>query len=215
MRRGFLLVGDKSAVGGVIVDGISGMTDNGREIARIGSTVMCPACQSPGKIVAAGSRLPGSMFGHQVALDGDVCACKCAPPPRMMWSDAIMFQDVDGGTESSSASSAGVATVAAAGSLAAALGANVGQAGPVAAASEDGASKLAGEPFSYAPLPAAGDATQEAARGVSESDEAECHEQYERDMEECRFYKGVMGGARFMDLCSQKAFQRYQQCRGY
>ncbi|MEX3957672.1 hypothetical protein [Trinickia sp. EG282A] len=59
------------------------------------------------------------------------------------------------------------------------------------------------------------DSANIAARGISEADEAECYEQYERDMEECTAYRAAMGGARFMDACSQRAFMNYQQCRGY
>jgi len=58
-------------------------------------------------------------------------------------------------------------------------------------------------------------ATDMAACGVSEGDEAECYLQYERDMAECRAYQSAMGGGRFMELCSQRAFMAYQQCRGY
>ena len=70
-------------------------------------------------------------------------------------------------------------------------------------------------PFSYMPVESVGAADDLAARGVTESDEAECYSQYELDMDECRAYKAAMGGQRFMDLCSQRAFERYQQCRGY
>ena len=54
-----------------------------------------------------------------------------------------------------------------------------------------------------------------AASGVSEEHEAECHEFYERDLDECTAYSRAMGGARFLAVCKQNAFDRYQQCRGY
>jgi len=70
---------------------------------------------------------------------------------------------------------------------------------------------------SYTPGDSSGasDLLTVAARGVGESDEAECYAQYERDMDECNAYRAAMGGARFMQLCSQRAFMNYQQCRGY
>ncbi|MFW6855418.1 PAAR domain-containing protein [Burkholderia gladioli] len=213
MRRVYLLVGDKSVVGGVITEGLPGMTNNGRAISFVGATVACPVCQSPGHIVATGSRLPGEMFGKQVALDGDVCACKCVPPPRMMASDATMWQDVDGDAAAAS-SSADIAGIAAGAAVAASALASSLPGQPTTA--QDAASTpLAGEPFSYTPLPAVGDATQQAARGVSEHDEAECHDQYERDMDACTALRSAMGGKRWMDMCSQRAFDRYQTCRGY
>jgi hypothetical protein len=71
------------------------------------------------------------------------------------------------------------------------------------------------EPFDLGADPAPDDLMNVAARGVSEADEAECYEQYERDMDECMAYRAAMGGVRFMDTCSQRAFMNYQQCRGY
>ena len=71
------------------------------------------------------------------------------------------------------------------------------------------------EPFDLGTEPAPNDLLNVAARGVGEAEEAECHEQYERDMDECTAYRAAMGGARFMDACSQRAFVNYQQCRGY
>ncbi|QCP50136.1 hypothetical protein FAZ95_13695 [Trinickia violacea] len=71
------------------------------------------------------------------------------------------------------------------------------------------------QPFELADDTNSGDAMDIAARGVSEADEAECFAQYERDMDECTAFRSAMGGQRFMDACSQRAFENYQQCRGY
>ncbi|QGZ59358.1 hypothetical protein [Paraburkholderia acidiphila] len=71
------------------------------------------------------------------------------------------------------------------------------------------------QPFEYNDDWSGSDATDFAARGVSENDEAECFDQYQRDMDECTAYRSAMGGQRFIDACSQRAFQNYQQCRGY
>ncbi|WP_245965087.1 hypothetical protein [Trinickia dinghuensis] len=55
-----------------------------------------------------------------------------------------------------------------------------------------------------------------AARGVSEEDEAECHATYELDMEQCDFAKAMYGGdLRTYSLCTSRAFENYQACRGY
>ncbi|SAL36230.1 hypothetical protein [Caballeronia humi] len=71
------------------------------------------------------------------------------------------------------------------------------------------------QPFELGESTLSDEVTEIAARGVSEADEAECYQQFERDMDECRAYKSAMGGGRFMDMCSQRAFMAYQQCRGY
>ncbi|NRO99359.1 hypothetical protein GWC77_26100 [Paraburkholderia sp. NMBU_R16] len=52
-------------------------------------------------------------------------------------------------------------------------------------------------------------------RAVSEEHEAECFEQYERDLDMCHALGSPMGGARGLALCKQQAFINYQQCRGY
>ncbi|MEZ0605696.1 hypothetical protein ACAX43_26540 [Paraburkholderia sp. IW21] len=60
-----------------------------------------------------------------------------------------------------------------------------------------------------------GDAMELAARGVSEDDEAECHAQYELDMETCNAARAMYRNPAYFLACSQRAFERYQQCRGY
>ena len=71
------------------------------------------------------------------------------------------------------------------------------------------------EPFDLGTGPTSDDLMTDAARGVSEADEAECYEQYERDLEMCQALGSHMGGARGLALCKQQAFMNYQQCRGY
>ncbi|MEX3690072.1 hypothetical protein AB3X91_03455 [Paraburkholderia sp. BR14263] len=71
------------------------------------------------------------------------------------------------------------------------------------------------QPFEYSEDAPGADVQDLAARGVSEAEEAECHDQFERDLDLCRALGGPMGGARGQALCEQNAFQNYQQCRGY
>ncbi|AIP71655.1 hypothetical protein [Burkholderia pseudomallei] len=55
-----------------------------------------------------------------------------------------------------------------------------------------------------------------AARGVGEAEEAECHAKYELDMEQCQFARAMYGGdLRTYSLCTSRAFENYQACRGY
>ena len=71
------------------------------------------------------------------------------------------------------------------------------------------------EPFSLGTDSSSDDMMTVAARGVSEQDEGECYEEYERDMDLCNALGGPMGGARGLALCQQNAFLKYQQCRGF
>ncbi|WOD16905.1 hypothetical protein [Paraburkholderia kirstenboschensis] len=48
-----------------------------------------------------------------------------------------------------------------------------------------------------------------------EAHESECFAQYDAHMSMCNAIAPYMGGARAIALCKQKAFQIYQECRGY
>ncbi|WP_322094578.1 hypothetical protein [Paraburkholderia bannensis] len=71
------------------------------------------------------------------------------------------------------------------------------------------------QPFEYSGDSANSNVTDLAARGVSEEDEAECFAQYEEDMEMCGAGSATYGSPAYYTECSQRAFSRYQQCRGY
>ncbi|MEZ0606499.1 DUF6531 domain-containing protein [Paraburkholderia sp. IW21] len=51
--------------------------------------------------------------------------------------------------------------------------------------------------------------------GGREAHESECFAQYEAQMTICNTIAPHMGGARAVALCKQRAFQIYQECRGY
>ncbi|WP_322053670.1 hypothetical protein [Paraburkholderia bannensis] len=71
------------------------------------------------------------------------------------------------------------------------------------------------QPFEYSEDSANSDVIDLAARGVSEEDEAECFAQYEEDIEMCGAGSATYGSPAYYTACSQRAFSRYQQCRGY
>ncbi|SIT45990.1 conserved hypothetical protein [Paraburkholderia piptadeniae] len=72
-----------------------------------------------------------------------------------------------------------------------------------------------GQPFEYGPDAASDEAESVAARGVSEVHEAECYAEYEVDMEQCQVASAMYKDSRTYALCTQRAFEKYQQCRGY
>ncbi|CAN7144507.1 PAAR domain-containing protein [Trinickia sp. LjRoot230] len=96
MRRSYLKIGDKSSAGGTVTEGIPRTTHYGTELTFIGAQIVCPACKTVGRIVAKGPRRPGSMMGKEPALEGDICVCKCSPPPVMLPSQSNMYQSFEG-----------------------------------------------------------------------------------------------------------------------
>jgi uncharacterized Zn-binding protein involved in type VI secretion len=90
MKRSYLKVGDKSSVGGTVVEGIALTTHHGTQLTFLGAIVVCPACKSSWVIAEKGPRWPGEMMGKRAALEGDICICNCNPPPVMIASQTIM-----------------------------------------------------------------------------------------------------------------------------
>lgn len=95
MRRYLLKVGDRSTTGGVVIEGVSSCTHHGTALTFVGARVACSACQSTGVIVAKGPRWPDHMMGKEQALDGDLCLCKCYPPPTMLASQNDSFHSFE------------------------------------------------------------------------------------------------------------------------
>jgi hypothetical protein len=69
-------------------------------------------------------------------------------------------------------------------------------------------------PFKFDASPI-GEALDIAARGVSEVDEAECFARYDADMMACDMVGAMYRDTRTYALCKQRAFDKYQTCRGY
>ncbi|VVE88137.1 PAAR domain-containing protein [Pandoraea bronchicola] len=95
MRRNFLLKGDQSTNGGTVLEGDPTFTCDGIPVAFHGAKVYCPECKSTGAIVGSGPTLSmTNEKGQQQALEGDLCVCKCEPPPRMLASRRDTFLDL-------------------------------------------------------------------------------------------------------------------------
>jgi uncharacterized Zn-binding protein involved in type VI secretion len=83
VQRLYLCVGDPPIHGGEVLpyDGpVNRIGDGGHQVAKIGGKVRCDKCDSIGFIAKSG----GSRrikFNGETALDGDLCICKCSPPP--------------------------------------------------------------------------------------------------------------------------------------
>ncbi|MCK6191059.1 S-type pyocin domain-containing protein [Pseudomonas sp. EYE_354] len=93
MRRYNIMTGAKTTAGGEVISGMERTSFNGQMIAREGDRVACPACGTEGVIELAGPRLCESWGGKQAALEGDLCRCKCVPPPELIANQRFKCQE--------------------------------------------------------------------------------------------------------------------------
>ncbi|MFJ2447416.1 PAAR domain-containing protein [Pseudomonas sp. NPDC087626] len=93
MKRYHITVGAKTTADGTVMTGYPHWTIDGQPIAREGDEVACPACDSTGVIVCDGPHLVDLMQGRPTALDGDLCHCKCDPPPRLIANQTLQCQE--------------------------------------------------------------------------------------------------------------------------
>lgn len=66
-------------------------------MAREGDEIKCPECGSTGTIICVSPRLPEEWDGRKPALDGDLCKCKCDPPPTLIANQTVRSQQIDVG----------------------------------------------------------------------------------------------------------------------
>lgn len=84
MRRYTITLGAPTTSGGRVISSSSDSKIDGVPIALEGDLVTCPACKSAGKIMCVGPRIPETWKGKNVALENDLCLCRCAVHPRLM-----------------------------------------------------------------------------------------------------------------------------------
>ena len=89
VSRRFIRQGDKTDRNGVVKDGIASSSFQGRPLAYLGAPVQCPACGAEGVIVSDGSPRAMTVMGKQVALENDLCQCRCEPLPKLIASQAL------------------------------------------------------------------------------------------------------------------------------
>lgn len=204
VTRYYIHKGDRTTAGGTVTGGMDSISGHGVPVAHEGDEVRCPACNSTGKILCDGPRWPiTGPDGRQTALSDDLCLCHCNPLPKLIASqqNISMTMEDSPGNEAVQTATAHV----------------YGAPATAASVNSAGASAL-GTAAPFAPTPgatASGQLTTLAARGVSEEDEAECHAQYVEDMDACNVGRAMYKSPAYFQACSQRAFQRYQQCRGY
>jgi len=89
MTRRFIRKGDKTDRSGVVTDGIAQSMFQGEPLAYLGAPVQCPACGTQGVIISDGSPRTMTVMSKQVALENDLCQCKCDPLPKLIASQAL------------------------------------------------------------------------------------------------------------------------------
>lgn len=92
MRRYFITLGAPTSVGGKVVSAGSEARIDGAAIALEGDLVTCPVCNTTGKIRCVGPRIPETWNGRNVALENDLCICRCDTTPRLMTSQVLRSQ---------------------------------------------------------------------------------------------------------------------------
>lgn len=96
MKRHHITLGARTTADGVVTSASSLISINGARIALEGDKINCPACNSTGLIQCIGPRVSERFNSKQVALENDLCMCKCATPPRLRPNQTCKYQLIDG-----------------------------------------------------------------------------------------------------------------------
>lgn len=99
MIRYHITLGALTTAGGVVTQasGIGSIDD--KQVVLEGDIIVCRTCKSTGYVLCVGPRIPefwGDGVGKQVALEHDLCACKCNPPPTLIANQSLSYQTIEG-----------------------------------------------------------------------------------------------------------------------
>jgi uncharacterized Zn-binding protein involved in type VI secretion len=92
MRRYTITLGAPTSSGGKVISASSDGKIDGAPIALEGDLVTCPVCKTAGKILCVGPRIPETWGGKNVALENDLCICRCASAPRLLPNQTLRCQ---------------------------------------------------------------------------------------------------------------------------
>ena len=92
MRRYTITLGAPTTSGGKVISASSDGRIDGAAIALEGDLVTCPVCKTAGKILCVGPRIPETWGGKSVALENDLCICRCATHPRLQPNQTLRCQ---------------------------------------------------------------------------------------------------------------------------
>jgi len=94
VRRYTITLGASTTAGGKVISASANGSINGQKIALEGDRIFCPSCKSEGKIVCVAPRIPERWNGKQVALENDLCACRCSTPPKLIARQNVRYQTI-------------------------------------------------------------------------------------------------------------------------
>ncbi len=97
MKRHHITLGAPTTADGTVTSASALVSINGVRVALEGDTIACRTCGSTGVIRCVGPRIPERYNGKQVALENDLCICKCPRPPRLVANQTIKAQCIDDG----------------------------------------------------------------------------------------------------------------------
>ncbi|HEU4846195.1 MAG TPA: PAAR domain-containing protein [Burkholderiaceae bacterium] len=92
MRRYTITLGAPTTAGGKVISASSDGSIGGMPIALEGDLVTCPVCKTAGKILCVGPRIPETWNGKNVALENDLCICRCVSAPKLLPSQNLRCQ---------------------------------------------------------------------------------------------------------------------------
>jgi uncharacterized Zn-binding protein involved in type VI secretion len=95
MRRYFIMLGDRTTAGGIVMQGETASIANGQPFAYQDAKINCQSCMSEGHIHNVGPSRTMMLLGKQIALENDLCICKCNPPPKLIASQDFAFLDFE------------------------------------------------------------------------------------------------------------------------
>ncbi|RBB38920.1 hypothetical protein DPV79_16205 [Burkholderia reimsis] len=107
MKRYFIREGDKTTAGGTVLDGVPNNMHHDVPLSFEGARIHCPACNSEGYAQKVPPYWPMSMMGKAAILDGDLCICKCDPPPTLIASQGDRFMSFESEPEAVGSSAKG------------------------------------------------------------------------------------------------------------
>lgn len=93
-KRYYIHVGDRTTADGVVLEGLTTNTWQGKPNSYEGDKIDCRSCNTKGVIQCDGTRVSHTgSHGREAALDGDLCICSCHPPPRLVASQFVYGTD--------------------------------------------------------------------------------------------------------------------------
>ena len=102
MRRYHITYGALTTVGGQVISASGNGSIDDKRVVVEGDIITCPACKSTGYVLCIGPRIPefwGEGVGKPVALENDLCICKCSNPPRLIANQSLRAQTIEGVAE--------------------------------------------------------------------------------------------------------------------